>query len=173
MSSHGQTDVTRTALQSGWPDIFTDKFFADADAEHRNTERLWPGVTEKMDRAIMAGNYPRPPRNSQPPATQPATPVDPDAAYKAEYKANPHYAKLALTEADYVASRRIDDGVDALATQGASTPPESPAPAAKPATANWLGSALPAEDPTGAQLNAANPLLGDGRHPYGIGSDIC
>lgn len=40
---------------------------------------------------------------------------DPDAKYKAEYaKARDSYMKIGTSEADYIAMRRIDDGVDAL-----------------------------------------------------------
>ena len=36
---------------------------------------------------------------------------DPDAKYKAEFKAEPRYAK-SMSEADFVSMRRIDEGLD-------------------------------------------------------------
>jgi ATP-dependent protease ClpP protease subunit len=46
--------------------------------------------------------------------SNPAPAADANAKYKAEFKANPHLAKE-LSEEEYVASRRIDDGLDKLA----------------------------------------------------------
>lgn len=41
--------------------------------------------------------------------------MDADSGYKAEYKASAaEYAKMGMSEAEYVAQRRIDDGVDML-----------------------------------------------------------
>jgi ATP-dependent protease ClpP protease subunit len=45
--------------------------------------------------------------------------ADPNDAYKAEYKANPHYAKMGMKVEDYIATRRIDDGLDVLAAKPA------------------------------------------------------
>jgi ATP-dependent Clp protease, protease subunit len=41
-------------------------------------------------------------------------PADPDAGYKAEYAKNKAYAAAGMSEADYVATRRVDDGIDSL-----------------------------------------------------------
>lgn len=46
--------------------------------------------------------------------------VDPNAKYRAEFAANPMLAKL-MTEADYVSTRRIDDGLDSLGMPGLAT----------------------------------------------------
>ena len=43
------------------------------------------------------------------------TKSDPDAKYKAEFAAEPSYA-ASMTEEEYVAMRRVDDGVDILET---------------------------------------------------------
>jgi hypothetical protein len=41
---------------------------------------------------------------------------DPDGAYRAEYEANAeHYRSMGLSLSEFVASRRIDDGLDSLA----------------------------------------------------------
>lgn len=41
------------------------------------------------------------------------SPEDPNAKYKAEFTSNPLYAK-SMKEADYIAMRRVDDGLDTL-----------------------------------------------------------
>lgn len=46
-------------------------------------------------------------------ATQAAS--DPNVAFTAEYKANPHYARIGMSLEDYIATRRIDEGLDKLA----------------------------------------------------------
>jgi ATP-dependent protease ClpP protease subunit len=40
--------------------------------------------------------------------------TDPNAGYKAEYAKNKAYAAAGMSEADYVATRRVDDGLDPL-----------------------------------------------------------
>jgi ATP-dependent protease ClpP protease subunit len=55
--------------------------------------------------------------------------ADPNAKYVAEYKANPGFAEVGLSETDYIASRRIDDCLDVLAFgKSRVTVPESGGP---------------------------------------------
>lgn len=48
-----------------------------------------------------------------------------DAKYKAEFKAEPAYAK-SMTESEYVSMRRVDEGIDVLSFAAAPEPPVTP-----------------------------------------------
>jgi len=54
------------------------------------------------------------PDSAKPPEEQLPAKPDADAKYKAEFAA--HKASLGMTEADYIAMRRVDDGLDTLAS---------------------------------------------------------
>ena len=73
-----------------------------------------------------------------------SAPASPNDKYKAEYAVNPHLAAR-MSEGEYIQSRRIDEGLDKFtAVQHELTPPDS----------------------------MQSPLVGDGRSPFGIGSDL-
>ena len=92
-----------------------------AKCEQANLPQLSAGfiddrsfTVEKVERALfnaMTGiNPPVGEGNGDPPAT-----ADPDAEFKAEYKAQKAtFSELGVSEEDYVASRRIDAGTDKL-----------------------------------------------------------
>ena len=48
-----------------------------------------------------------------------------DSTFKAEFKSEPRYAKN-MTEAEYVAMRRVDEGIDVLSFATLPDPPVTP-----------------------------------------------
>ena len=96
------TKIRALCATAGMPDK-ADKFLADSAV---TVEAVQTALFEAMclkNKAAGEGESGNPPAK------------DEDAAYKAEYAAAKDvYAKQGLSEADYVATRRVDDGKDTL-----------------------------------------------------------